>query len=155
MPRRTAAATTPTLPPQTHTTSAKRCVRRFFPHSLSLIQRQNITLLTPFGQLLGDAVQHIPRRVALGRHSSGADSSTSPNEPPTAYKTYGYSWAQRPPLSLFKEAYYGFPPATPVAALVRAGVLHAAELAYVFGDVYEWADATAGDVRVARLVQGM
>ncbi|KAF4305073.1 carboxylesterase type b protein [Botryosphaeria dothidea] len=101
--------------------------------------------------LLGDAVQHIPRRVLLGRHSSGAD---SPNYP-RPQRTWGYRWTQRPPLSVFNESYYGFPPELPDAVKVRTGVLHAAELAYVFGDVYGFADATDGDRRVAALVQGM
>lgn len=56
---------------------------------------------------------------------------------------------------MFNESYYGFPPELPDAVKVRTGVLHAAELAYVFGDVYGFADATDGDRRVAALVQGM
>ncbi|GME64897.1 Alpha beta hydrolase fold protein [Neofusicoccum parvum] len=82
--------------------------------------------------VLGDAVQDIPRRVVLGRHSSGEDARDGNSS--TAYggaKTWGYLFAQKPPLSLFKEHFYNFPPDVPDANKIRAGVLHAAELGWI------------------------
>ncbi|EOD45421.1 putative carboxylesterase type b protein [Neofusicoccum parvum UCRNP2] len=82
--------------------------------------------------VLGDAVQDIPRRVVLGRHSLGEDARDDNSS--TAYggaKTWGYLFAQKPPLSLFKEHFYNFPPDVPDANKIRAGVLHAAELGWI------------------------
>ncbi|OJD38004.1 carboxylesterase type b protein [Diplodia corticola] len=110
--------------------------------------------------LLGDAMQDIPRRINLARHASGADASNpattdAQHAGPASAKTWGYRWAQKPPLSLFDESFYGFPPDVPEANKIRAGVLHASELGSVFGDVYGWPDAGERDWRVANLVQGM
>ncbi|KAL1638070.1 hypothetical protein SLS58_008996 [Diplodia intermedia] len=101
--------------------------------------------------VLGDAVQDIPRRVNLARHAAGADAlnrttgvkrsaanSSAATQEETGAKTWGYRWSQRPPLSTFDERFYGFPPGVPAANKIRAGVLHAAELGSVFGDVYGW-----------------
>ncbi|KAL1617180.1 hypothetical protein SLS54_007957 [Diplodia seriata] len=126
----------------------------------------NETYLTQVvATVLGDAVQDIPRRVNLGRHASGADAlnrttsvkraTANSSEEETGAKTWGYRWSQRPPLSTFDEKFYGFPPDVPEANKVRAGVLHAAELGSVFGDVYGWGDAGERDRRLAGLVQSM
>ncbi|KAF9634027.1 putative alpha beta-hydrolase protein [Lasiodiplodia theobromae] len=102
--------------------------------------------------VLGDTVHVIPRRVTAAQHSTGAD-SPGPNR--NGVNTWSYRWTQKPPLSVFSEPYYALPPLIPDLIKTRAGVVHASELAYLFGNVNGYPDSTAGDRKVAALIQSM
>ncbi|KAJ9635018.1 hypothetical protein H2204_005973 [Knufia peltigerae] len=58
-----------------------------------------------------------------------------------------YSFCQQPPLSQMNLSYEI--PGSSVAYARRVGVQHGAELSYVFGDVSNLRDATAGDIKVS------
>lgn len=87
---------------------------------------------------LGDAIINFGMRVLLSNHS-------------TIAPTWGYQFRQRPPLGVFAEPFY--PVGLSDATENRLGVLHESDLAFVFGDVYQYTDRTQGDTAVANLIQ--